>query len=339
MHDSRDTAEAGAVGRRRGRTVSTSRSASIRQLHAAIDVLAPTVSAARLRQLRMVGGMFERSIGRAEMPVRASRTAPQLFTWAALGPFWELAAAGELRAMPAKVGQPLTLADLRVVRDCLKILAGAVVPDKAVRLPVVSGQGAAPAVSDFEAAVLYRRMADQAGAAGLGQAEVRALAVQGVVLDSGARAGELAAMLVDEVGPGEESVVVRRRPQNASHLPELPAETVLLRLGTRAALRRWLRVRAEVVSALEGSPPRALWVSLRSAPLWRGGVLEVRPPGMPLRPQGLIRGHHAAMVRVNEEMAGRWVPDPQAEGGGRVWAPLPVRLEQLRRALREESEE
>lgn len=118
------------------------KAASVRQLAAVVDGMAGTVSEGRVRQLRMVVGMFDRAVGREEMPGRASRSAEQLFTSVALGSFWDLAVDGELRARGRDMGVRLPLATQQVVLACLRLLADRVVPGREVRLPVLPALGA-----------------------------------------------------------------------------------------------------------------------------------------------------------------------------------------------------
>ena len=96
---------------------------SVRQLAAVVDRMAGGVSQERLRQLRMVVGMWDRALGSGGMPVAASREAQRMFTRPALVRFWDLAVAGELRHFDRDRGKPLPDATLRIVRDCLGILA------------------------------------------------------------------------------------------------------------------------------------------------------------------------------------------------------------------------
>ncbi|MFD7569973.1 hypothetical protein ACFV6U_05490 [Streptomyces sp. NPDC059810] len=217
--------------------------ASVRQLAAVVEEFAPRdparwdgrrpapaaagarvqVSRERARQLWMVVGMYYRAVDREEMPDRARRTAPQLFTRPALRAFWELAEAGELRARAEDVGKPLPLASLRIVRNVLRILAGLVVPERAVPLPVVLPPELKDTVSARDQAALYRGLADLAAAGplvrdgiGMSAAErARVLAMVGIILDSGSRVGELAALRLDDLTAGLDAVGVRRRPQRA----------------------------------------------------------------------------------------------------------------------------
>ncbi|MFJ1993054.1 hypothetical protein [Streptomyces asiaticus] len=193
---------------------------AIRQLDALVDRLAAGVSAERAKQLRMVAGMFARAAARDVFPPSAGTRLARLFTSPVLRTFWELAVAGELRYRPEDVGKPLPLATQRTVRDCLGILAGEAVPGREVWLPALPGPKPKPTVSPTEQAVLYRRLADMAARApfrdgsGLSfEDRTRLLAMVAVVLDCGARSGELAVMRLDDLGEGEGTIGVRRRPQ------------------------------------------------------------------------------------------------------------------------------
>lgn len=311
---------------------------SVRQLSAVVDEMAGTVSKHRLRQLRMVVDMFDRAVGRDEMPVRSSRAAAQLFTWAALDVFWDLALDGELRAWAKHRGRPLPLNTQHTVVDCLRLLAGWVVPGKRVRLPRVVTAAPRATTTGEQERELFRFLVDLAGRQpvgyeGLGSQpsgrdgqsrqmaadyRVRLLAMTGVVVDTRSRRGELARMRVADLGEGLSSVRVMRRPQNGAHLE--PVEVVLPLSGsTVAALGRWLRVRDRLVRPLEGSVD-AVWVS--AAVSNRG-----EPPGLPLSAQSLGASYARGVRVLNDLMAGQ--PG---------WEPLPDRLEGLRRARVPEEE-
>ncbi|MFF2411842.1 LacI family DNA-binding transcriptional regulator [Streptomyces sp. NPDC058092] len=340
---------------------------SVRQLSAVVDGMAGRVSEGRLRQLRMVVGMFDRAVGREEMPGRASRTAAQLFTWAALRPFWDLAVDGQLRHVQKDVGKPLPEWTLRIVRDCLKILAREVLPaGKTVRLPSVANPEPKPTVDGRSLDALYRGMVDLAGRGPLerdGTAlsyedRTRLLAIVAVLLDAAPRSGELAAQSLSDLAAGEAAVAVRRRAQfgatnradEVAALAEVDVRTVQrilagqeyehseatrqrvlaaveelgplpevewypLREGSRVAVRRWLKVRQQLVDSLplEGAKT-ALWVSLVPS--------KAGPPGVPLRPQGLRQAYARGITALNWVMAGQY-----------GWEPLPTTMEQIRRSV------
>ncbi|GGU61888.1 LacI family DNA-binding transcriptional regulator [Streptomyces lavendofoliae] len=359
---------------------------SVRQLAAVVEEVAPRdpsrwearkpipgagglpvqVSAARGKQLWMLVGMFDRAVGRPEMPGRAGRTAGQLFTWAALRPFWGLAAAGELRSVAKDVGRPLSLASLRIVRDCLAILAGLVVPEKAVALPVLEQPELKDTVDPRARAVLYRELADMAGrgrwdpgAWGMSVEErARLLAMVAIVLDTGARTGELAGLRLEDLAPGLEAVGVRRRQQKAP--PNRVEEIAALARVHPGRVREVLGGRLEQVSeatrqrvlaAVEelGPLPEVEWYPLREGS--RVAVrrwLQVRqrvvdalpvtggrsalwvtlqaskagPAGITVRRGSLRKSYTKGVTVLNLVMAG-------APG----WSPLPTTMEQLRRAV------
>jgi integrase len=372
---------------------------SVRQLAAVVDEVAPRdparwpgrvpapavagtraqVSRSRADQLWMVVGMYDRAVGREEMPAVAARSVARLFTRPTLQAFWELAVAGELRARAEDVGRPLPLATQRIVRDVLGVLAALVVPGKAVLLPVVDAPELKPTVPERDLAALYRGLADLAAEGPLVRGSVkmhvaqraRLLAMVGIVLDTGARSGELAALRMDDLAPELEAVGVRRRQQRApadraeeiaglaevhpaavrsvlsghtyqhseavrqrilaavAALPPLPeVEWYALRPRTRAAVRRWLEVREAVLAGervvgfrdpevegvvLEGGRS-ALWVTLQTS--------KAGPPGVTLGPRGLRLAYTKGVTALNVLMAGRY-----------GWSPLPLRMEQLRRAV------
>ncbi|WP_228994320.1 hypothetical protein [Streptomyces sp. DH8] len=255
--------------------------ASVRQLAAVVDGMAGTVSEVRLRQLRMVVGMFDRAVGRDEMPGRASRSAAQLFTWAALRPFWALAAAGELRHLAKDAGKPLPVTTLRVVRNCLEMLAYRVLPEgRRVRLPELEVPALKPTVDDRSLAALYRGMVDLAaqgplerdGTALSVEDRTRLLAMVAVLLDAGPRSGEMAAQTLTDLAPGETAVGVRRRSQREDEYRarEVAAVTglhprtvsmILSGLGHDRSLTTEARVR-EAAAALP-PVPEVEWFELR----------------------------------------------------------------------------
>ncbi|MFG3244182.1 hypothetical protein [Streptomyces sp. NPDC048157] len=340
---------------------------SVRQLAAVVDGMAGRVSEGRLRQLRMVVGMFDRAVGRDEMPGRASRTAAQLFTWAALRAFWDLAVDGQLRHAQKDVGKPLPEWTLRIVRDCLKILAREVLPaGKTVRLPSVANPEPKATVGGRSLDALYRGMVDLAGQGPLerdGTAlsfedRTRLLAIVAVMLDAAPRSGELAAQSLSDLTSGETAVAVRRQQQKAppnrveeiaalaevgteaarsvlggwvervsedtrqrvlaavAELEPLPeVEWYPLREGSQVAVRRWLKVRQQLVESLPLTGAKtALWVSLVPS--------KAGPPGVPLRPQGLRQAYARGITALNWVMAGQY-----------GWEPLPTTMEQIRRSV------
>lgn len=153
---------------------------------------------------------------------------------------------------------------------------------------------------------------------------VRMLAMASVVLDTGARVGELCALRLEDLSPSLEEIRVRRRPQNARPDTPVAVEVYPLRRATRAALKRWFLVRRLLMTEVTGGADW-LWVSVRGN---HGGVVaedvepEYRPAGTALQPRGVARSYTRTVTKVNIDLAG-------TEG----WEPLPVRMEQLRRGV------
>ncbi|TLQ39020.1 tyrosine-type recombinase/integrase [Streptomyces marianii] len=153
---------------------------------------------------------------------------------------------------------------------------------------------------------------------------VRMLAMASVVLDTGARVGELCALRLEDLSPSLQEVRVTRRPQNRR--PDTPPviEVYPLRRATRAALQRWLQVRRLLMAEVSGGADW-LWVSVRGN---HGGVVAegaepvYRPAGTALQPRGVARSYTNTVTKVNIDLAGQ--PG---------WEPLPVRMEQLRRGV------
>ncbi|MEU6016950.1 hypothetical protein ABZ826_23735 [Streptomyces sp. NPDC047515] len=359
---------------------------SVRQLAALVDRVAPRdparwddrvrvpgaggvliqVSEERAKQLWMVVGMFDRAVGRDEMPGRASRTAEQLFTWAALRPFWELAAAGELRFWAKDRGRELPLASQRTVRDCLGILARLVVPQKTVRLPALPNVEAKPTVRQRSLDALYRGLVDMAGVGPLerdGTAltyedRTRTLAMVAILLDTAPRSGELAAMRLDDLAEGEAAVGVRRRQQKgaATRAAEIAALAQVHPESVRYVLGGWVErvseaTRQRVLAAVEelGPAPEVEWYQLREGSRvavrrWlkvREGLVEEAP---------LTGGRTGLWVTLWPSKAGP--PGITLQAGGLVkafargvtalnfvmagshgWEPLPTRMEQIRRSV------
>jgi hypothetical protein len=336
-------------------------------LAAVVDGMASSVSEGRLRQLRMVVGMFDRAVGRDEMPGRASRTAQQLFTWAALRPFWALAVEGQLRHVEKDVGKPLPEWTLRIVRDCLKILARETLPaGKSVRLPSVANPEPKPTVDGRSLDALYRGLVDLAGRGPLerdGTAlsyedRTRLLAIVAVMLDAAPRSGELATQSLQDLAPGEVAVGVRRRAQFGSTsrsdevagLAEVDVRTVQRVLsGQDYEISEATRQRVLSTVAHLGPLPEVEWYALRE-----GSRVAVRR-WLKVR-QGLVdslplEGAKTALwVSLVPSKAGPLGVPLRAQGirqayargivalnwvmaGSHGWEPLPTTMEQIRRSV------
>jgi len=327
------------------------------------------VSPQRARQLWMLVGMFDRAVGREEMPGRSVRSLPQLFTWASLGPFWELAVAGELRHFAKDVGKPLPVASQRVVRDCLGIVAALAVPGKRVRLPVLEQPELKPVVAQRQLTAVYRELVDMAGRGPLeldgvtmpADERARLLAMVAVVLDAAPRTGEMVAMRLADLGPGEEWVEVTRRPQNrrdSVRQEDVAAELGVSRTAVAYALSPRPELRAKVSEATRQAVAREVeaagdagpvveryalrkgtrvalrrWLAVRERvmdPLTGGKsalwvtlhASKAGPLGLPISGQGLVQSYTRGMTALNMLMAGQY-----------GWEPMPTTLDRLRRSV------
>jgi hypothetical protein len=340
---------------------------SVRQLAAVVDSMAGRVSEGRLRQLQMVVGMFDRAVGRDEMPGRASRTVQQLFTWAALRPFWDLAVDGQLRHWEKDTGKPLPEWTQRIVRDCLKILAREVLPPgKTVKLPSVANPEPKATVGGRSLDALYRGLVDLAGRGPLErdgttlsyEDRARLLAIVAVMLDAAPRSGELAAQSLSDLAAGETAVAVRRQQQKAppNRVDEVAA---LAEVGTEAArsvLGGWVErvseeTRQRVLSAVaELEPlPEVEWYPLREGSQvavrrWlrvRQGLVESLPlegaktalwvslvPSKAGPPGVPLRAQGIRQAYARGIVALNWVM-----AGSYGWEPLPTTMEQIRRSV------
>ncbi|MER8003003.1 hypothetical protein [Streptomyces sp. NPDC095613] len=295
------------------------RAPAVGELSAVVDQLEPEVSENRVRQLRMVVGMWDRAVGRDGMPGPRTRSARRLFRPDAVSGFWDLAVEGQLWADATQEGREMPLATRRIVRDCLHILAVRVVPERSVRLPRVVEPTLRDTTTPKQEAELFRFLVSLAGDGPLARGarwmtveyRARLLALTAIALDTRSRASELVAMTVADLGEDLRSVRVRRRQQNGAHLE--PLELVLpLREGTAVALRRWLEFREDLVAGVEGGKG-ALWVTTVAS--------AAGPPGVPLSVVGLRASYVRGVVTLNYVMA-----------GSPGWEPLPLKLEGLRRA-------
>lgn len=316
---------------------------SVRELWAVVDRLAPRdeaawearpplqrgrrVSRSRALQLRATLAQLERAVARPEMPEGSAGSVRVLLGPEGADVFLDMAAAGVLRDPRAGRSGELSWSSVAALRDCLAILGEEAGLE--MLLPQVWRPQASAPVTPAQAAALYRRMADMAASAPLDAILARTLAVVGVALDSGMPSGDMVARRLDDVDLDAGTVRAEWHRQNASHMP-VPEETVRLREGTVVALERWLGFRQRLVDGLEGADPGALWVTVVPASRdFADGRSELYPAGMPLRQWGFGAAYRSGVERLNTAMAGRW------DGDG-PWEPLPLRFEQLVRAVEAE---
>lgn len=319
----------------------------------------------RAQQLWMLVGMFDRASAVEEVALPRGRAA-DLLAREALERFWALAASGRLRARAQEAGKPLALPTLRIVRDCLAILADVLVPEGGVWLPVLEQAMPKRTVKRRHLTTVYRELVTLAGEGPLTRGEIalglqdrtRLLAMVAVVLDAAPRSGELESMDVASLGEDKASVLVLRAPQNQS----LNYDRVASRVGTsRSSVVRVMtgregvsealrqRVFAEVAEMRE-EPPRVERYALRE-----GSQVALRR-WLRLR-EGLVEplegSKDALWVTVHASKAGPPGIRMRAGGirlayargmralnyvmaGSYKWSPMPTTLEQLRRSVKAE---
>ncbi|HET9171094.1 MAG TPA: tyrosine-type recombinase/integrase [Actinospica sp.] len=301
---------------------------AIEQVTAAAERLCAQegLSAARARQLRWFVKEFRLALAHPEFrPAEPVVTAADFFQPQAVSSYLDLGRRGELRTRASRAANAESSpASMRVREDCLKLIA------RELTLPLVLGERV-PAQEVHETvdaptrSQLRSYLLDRAENPPVLAAHVRLLGIIGMVLDTGARVGELCAMTLTDLDleAREPSVTIVRKPQ-ARRVAEPVTERIALSRGTAAALRHWLRHRQELIAAFDLGV-KALWVSVAGnhagLPSREGAAIR-RPPGMPLRPRGLQRAYTRAVVELNDELA-----------GSPGWRPLPYRLELLRRAI------
>ncbi|WP_438297831.1 hypothetical protein [Streptomyces sp. HUAS TT7] len=285
---------------------------SITALDRLLDDL--VVGEARRRQLGMVRGELLRALDRGAMPMTARRGLRRLLEEEALRPYLRLAKSGALRTRLVDGQRPPTSeATNEIRRQCVDVLRDALgLP------PLLLGGGAlplqpTPAFGDLAA---LRRQLDQDLAGHMPPGQIRLTAVLGLVLDAAPRSGELVALRLDDFTPGNTAVYVERHPQRGGGDLDGEGEHFELSPLTRAALGRWLPVRAELAQRAHGTS--RLWVSLwhnHDGHAGEEGATLNRPPGMPLEENGLVTSYRRGRSRYG--LAGL----------------LPPKLEQLRRAV------
>ncbi|MFI0156254.1 hypothetical protein [Streptomyces lydicus] len=321
------------------------RAPGVRRLEALVERVAPRdpdrwearralrrgrhVSASRARQLRATVKQLAAAVEHEGMPDGCGRSVKALLSPQAVDAFLDLAGEGVFRdpRRPDLVGKPLSWPSRATLRDCLKILgeeAGV-----AVVLPRVARESGAEPVTERQAAAVYRKLADWAARSPGDAQSARALAVVGVILDTGMQTAGMVSRTVGDVELDPGSIRAVYHSQNAAHLPVVEA-VLPLRPGTVEAIRQWLGFRDELVAGLEGSDHGALWVTVAATTAGHGedGEPLTYEAGMPLKEWGFRDAHERAVGRLNTALAGQW---DQAVWG--PWVPLPTTPEALRRAV------
>ncbi|TXS51636.1 site-specific integrase [Streptomyces sp. t39] len=323
------------------------------------------VSDVRARQLWALVGMYDRAVGSVPEAVLSRKSPRRLFEDEQLEAFWQLAVAGDLRRWEKDHGKPLPLASKQVLRTSLGVVADLVVPGGSVLLPVLNRVELKPTVDPRAQAALYRRLVSAAGDGPLEREGLhltvadrsRLLAMVAVVLDTGCRSGELAALRMGDLADGLVAVRVRRRGQRpVDRVDEIAALAEVHRSSVEAVLAGRLEARSEatrrrVEAAVAALPPlpEVSWYGLRegtrvAVQRWletRDGLVDALPleggrsalwvtlqaskagpAGITIRAQGLRMAYARGVEALNWIMAGEF-----------GWEPLPTTMEQLRRAV------
>jgi integrase len=266
-------------------------------------------SPSRVRQLRWVAGelgLFVAQYLPDEPELRWPRTARDWFDPALIGSFLARADSGTLRRR-GQVGRPSGDATRSVRRGCLRILArqaGAEdpVPDEVPRPAPLSR------VEPVPAGMALGHLADRADRL-RSAATVRAAAMAAITRELGLRTGEMADLTLADVDLPEGTLTWRPRAPRSGAAAE--PRTARLTRPTLGALRDWLDVRPALTTLAPRS--KALWVSIRGN---HDGTGLRRPPGMPLRPNGIRRSHDRAVQVCNTTLAGEpgYEPLPRVPG-------------------------
>ncbi|MCQ4045833.1 hypothetical protein ACFOSC_27855 [Streptantibioticus rubrisoli] len=272
------------------------------------------VGEARRRQLGMVRGELRRALHQGALPVAARGSLRRLLDEESLAPYVRLAESGALRTRLVKGERPRTSeATNEIRRQCVDVLRDA------LGLPVLQLGGGALALQPtprFGDLAALRRQLDQDLGGHMSPGQIRLTAVLALVLDAAPRSGELVEQRLAHLADGNAAVYVERRPQRGGGHPDGEGDWVELSTLSRAALERWLPLRAQLAQRAHGTS--RLWVSLwhnhDGNPEKEGATLH-RPPGMPLEENGLITSYRRGRGRYG--LAGL----------------LPPKLEQLRRAV------
>lgn len=284
---------------------------SIAALDRLLDDL--VVGESRRRQLGMVRGELFRALDRGALPTTARGSLRRLLEEQALAPYKRLAESGELRARRVGGGYPPTSEATNEARaQCLDLLREAY----GLRALQLGAGGRVPPqpTPDFGALAALRRQLDQDLGEAMSPGRTRLTAMLALVLDAAPRAGELVALRLSHLDRDSSAVYVDRRPQRGGG--EADGDWFELSPIGRAAVERWLPLRAQLVERAHGTSK--LWVSLHpnhDGVLHGEGQAVLRPPGMPLEEKGLILSYSSGRSRY---------------GLARL---LPAKLEALRRAV------
>ncbi|MFF7656094.1 tyrosine-type recombinase/integrase [Streptomyces sp. NPDC007983] len=164
-----------------------------------------------------------------------------------------------------------------------------------------------PVVSAAEAEWIWRLLSVQALESGAKPETVRLAVIVGLARASGARYGGLLRCTMSSLDLDAGWVTIEHGKHRIPRRHGLDAGTILV-------LRRWLLVRKELCTELEGSIPDALLLTVHHT--HDNGVTVAA--GLPITRQGLVLSWRRFVHRTNARYAARRPP-------------LPTRFEQVRR--------
>lgn len=281
----------------------------------------PGVGEARRRQLGMVRRELAAALERDALPVAARRNLRRLLETGTLETYLRLAESGALRHRLVGGRRPPTSPPTNQARyDCLNLARQALgLP----RLPLGGGTPILRPTPESGQLAALRRQLDQDLGGHLSPGRIRLIAVLALLLDTRSRSGELTVQRVthltgDPTRP-HTGIHSRRQPQHGTGVAT-ESEWLPLSDLSRAALDRWLPLRADLMSHAHGTT--RLWVSLRmnhAGTLDDDGRATLRPAGMPLEENGLITSYRAGRSRYED-----------------LRRLLPPKMEQLRRAAEDQ---
>ncbi|MER7707256.1 hypothetical protein ABTX81_30685 [Kitasatospora sp. NPDC097605] len=295
---------------------------TVRDLEAAYTALlsTPDLTPERARQYTAVMNEVRRAVQGAgrTLPARAALTDD------ALDAFFAAAEDGQYRTAPRGEGETAKVTN-RVRIGCINALS-----DLAGRPLALAHRSAAPAarpgLTPHQARALRAYTDRQNQNDHLDPDHRRIVLAFGLVLDTKARSGELAAMLTSDLDekPGTDSrppiatAILRLNPQRRPSPERIPTTPIDLHPYTRDSLSRWLPERERLVAELRAwhrqHPDQDvdphhdfLFVSLKpnhtgGTPSPEGGT-PLRPAGMPLEAQGFRRALIRAAHRIAADRA------------------------------------
>ncbi|WP_329492510.1 hypothetical protein OG618_37085 (plasmid) [Kitasatospora sp. NBC_01246] len=304
---------------------------SVRDLTDAYQVLLgkPDLTRENARKYGAVVHEVEQAVREGVLPSRGPLTAE------ALDAFLAAAEDGLYRSAASGSGQTAQATNRGRV-GCLNALSA--LAERPLNLAHrTPAPGLKPGITTRQAGVLRRYINTHNALEGLDRDHRRILLAIGLVLDTRARSGELAAMLTSDLAveprprrrpPHVMTVPLRLNPQRRPDPARILTEPIELHPSTRASLERWLPIRELLVGELrtwhrqhpdQDVDPHhdALFVSLQpnhtgGQPSVEGGT-PLRPAGMPLQAQGLRRALDRAAERLNAERRYRGQPLPTME--------------------------